>query len=103
MFFAEGEIGKFSEEIREKIDDLMINDKEIYQLNKRKKDINLEVIEFTINSIKLFLEYEKKLSNEQKNAMTEAIGNIPVTFFILDKLKVNKKINKWRNTLKVSK
>ena len=30
--------------------------------------------------------------NKQNNLMTEAIGIIPITFFTLDNLKVNKKI-----------
>jgi len=92
MFFAEGEIEKFPKEIIKKIYNLEAKDKKIYHLNKEGKNINLEVINFTIDSLKLFLEYEKKLNKEQKNLMTEAIGNIPITFFTLDNLKVDKKI-----------
>lgn len=99
MFFAEGEIEKFPEEIKKKIYDLESKDKEIYYLNKDKKEIDLEVINFTIDSLRLFLEYEKKLNSEQKDLMTEAIGNIPITFFILDNLKVRKEIEETMNPL----
>ncbi|MBU1129138.1 MAG: hypothetical protein KJ949_00740 [Nanoarchaeota archaeon] len=92
MFFAEKEEDKFSEEIKEKIYNLEAKDKEIYYLNKEGKEIDLEVVDFVINSLNMFLKYEKTLNNEQKNLMTEAIGNIPMTFFVLDNLKVNKKI-----------
>ncbi|MFH1310926.1 MAG: hypothetical protein ABIH65_00790 [Nanoarchaeota archaeon] len=99
MFFAEKEEERFPKEIRKKIYDLKAKDKEIYHLSKEGENINLNLINFTINSLSLFLEYEKRLNNEQKNLMTEAIGNIPITFFILDNLKVDKKIEETINPL----
>ncbi len=99
MFFAEGEIEKFPKEIKKKIYDLEIKDKEIYHLDKKGKNVNLKVIDFTINSLSLFLKYERELNKEQKNLMTEAIGNIPITFFILDNLKIDKKIKEIINPL----
>lgn len=92
MFFAEKEEDNFPEEIKEKIYNLESRDKEIYHLNKEGRNIDLDVVNFVIDSLKLFLKYEKKLNKEQKKLMTEAIGNIPITFFTLDNLKVNKKI-----------
>jgi len=99
MFFAEGEEKEFPEEIRVNINRLESKDKEIYDLNKKNRDINLEVINFVIDSLNLFLKYEDKLSLKQKDLMTEAIGNIPITFFILDKLRIKKNIKEIVNLL----
>jgi len=92
MFFAEGEEKEFPKEIRKEIDKLESKDKEIYYLNKERKKVDLEMVNFTINSLNLFLKNEKNFDDKQKNLMTEAIGNIPITFFILDKFKVDRKI-----------
>jgi hypothetical protein len=99
MFFAEGEEKEFPEEIRVNINRLESKDKEIYDLNKKNRDINLEVINFVIDSLNLFLKYEDKLSLKQKDLMTEAIGNIPITFFILDKLRIKKNVKDIINPL----
>lgn len=99
MFFAENEEKEFPEEIRKEINNLESKDREIYELNKKNKNIDIKVIHFVINALNLFLKYNDKLDKKQKNLMTEAIGNIPITFFILDKLKTNKRIKEVVNPL----
>jgi len=99
MFFAEKEEKEFPEEIKKEIDRLESKDREIYELNEKNKDINLEVINFVIDSLNLFLKYKDKLNKKQQDLMTEAIGNIPVTFFIIDKLKVKVDVKKSINLL----
>ncbi len=92
MFFAEGEEKEFPEDIKSEIHRLESKDREIYELNQKKKNIDSEVIDFVIESLEVFLKYEKELNKKQKDLMTGAIGDIPITFFILDKLKVKKEI-----------
>jgi len=99
MFFAEKEEKEFSEEIRKEIDKLESKDREIYESNKKNKNIDIEVINFVIDSLNLFLKCKDKLNKKQRDLMTEAIGNIPITFFILDKLKVKEDIKKTINPL----
>lgn len=92
MFFAEGEKEKFPKEIKRRISLLEGKDKKIYLLNKNNKKVDTEIIDFVMDSIHLFLENEKKLNPKQKELMIEAIGNIPITFFVLDNLKVKKEV-----------
>jgi len=99
MFFAEEEEKEFPEEIKIEIYRLESKDREIYELNKENKNIDLEVINFVLDGLNLFLKYNEKLNEKQKNLMTESLGNIPLTFFILDKLKVKKEIKESINPL----
>jgi len=99
MFFAEEEEKEFPEEIKVEIYRLESKDREIYELNKENKNIDLEIIRFVTDALNLFLKYNERLNKKQRSLMTEAIGNIPITFFILDKLKVKKEIKEAINPL----
>ncbi len=99
MFFAEGEEKEFPEEIKEEIYQLESEDKEIYKLNKADEGINSRVILFVLSALNLFLKWRKILNEKQEDLMTEALGNISITFFILDKLKVKENVKKAINSL----
>ena len=92
MFFLELIYKKLPKGMRNRLDNLYIKDKEIFEKNKKGKNINLDVINFTIDSLTLFLYYNKKVNKEIKEDLTEGVGAIPITFFDADNLKVNRKI-----------
>lgn len=92
MFFLELIYKELPKEMKSKIDDLYIKDKKIFEKNKEGKNIDLDVINFTINSLTIFLNYNKKVNKKIRDDLTEGIGAIPITFFDADNLKVSKDI-----------
>jgi hypothetical protein len=94
MFFAEGEFERLPKELQKELDKLYLEDRVIYEKNKRKEDVNKEVINFTIGSLKLYLKWHEKVKKDVRDLMSEAVGDIPLTFFVLDELKINKEVER---------
>ncbi len=92
MFFAEGRLEKFPREIKEKVEELYNLDRFISQCNKKGINVDLLVIDYLTFSLGLFLRYHKRLIPPLKQYFEEALGEIPIMFFNIDNLRVNKRV-----------
>ena len=100
MFFLELVYKQLPQEMRNKLDSLYIKDREIFKKNKEGKNIDLDVINFMINALTIFLDYNKKVNKKIRDDLTEGIGAIPITFFDADDLKVSKDIEETTEFLR---
>lgn len=92
MFFAEGEFEQLPERIKKDIVKFKKIDKIIYEENKKGKNVDKLIIKYTISSIEFYLKYDNELNKKTRNILLGGIGNIPITFFILDKIKIKKEL-----------
>jgi len=99
MILAEGEYEKLPEKIKREINLLHLKDRLIYEAKKNHQDINLLVIEYVIDSITTYFKFSRKVDKKIKNLLQQSLARIPITFFLVDKLKVKKKIKKEIETL----
>ena len=91
MFTCEGDSEKLPKELNKRIDELCKEYEKAHDKYDKGGKIDKEIIAFTIKSLKLFLKYESKVGKEVRDIMSEAVGNIPVTFD-LDEIKFSKEI-----------
>jgi len=99
MFLAEREYNKLPSKIKKEINLLHLKDRLIYEANKKNKNINFAVIDYVINSIYVYLRYHKKVNKKIRSILEESLGQIPITFFDLDRLKVDKEVIEKINPL----
>ena len=99
MFFLELIWKELPRELKTKIEKLYLKDKEIFRKNKEGKNVDLDVIDFSIQSLTIFFEYYKKVNKRIKDSLTEGIGAIPIVFFCNDNLKVSKEIEETLDPL----
>jgi hypothetical protein len=98
MFFAEGEIEKLPEKLQEELELFYKKYEYLHDLYDNKRDINKEMIECIILSLRIYLKWGKKSKKEVRDLMSGAVGNIPITLD-LDNIKLSKKVEEIINPL----
>lgn len=91
MFTSQGDSERLPDCINKELDSLNERYVQIVKYFERGGNIDQKIIGFTIDSLKLFLEYNKTSKKDVKDLLSEAVGNIPLTFD-LDNLKLSKNV-----------
>ena len=74
MFFANFRYEILPKKLKERINDLHFLDREIFELNKNNKKVNLLIINYTILSFEIFFEFKNKVSPKIRQYIEEALG-----------------------------
>lgn len=92
MFFVEGRYEKLPKKVKKEVNKLHLLDRYIFESYQKGKRVDRLVIDYVISSLKIFLRFYDELKQPFKEYIEEAVGEIPITFFEIDKLNVSKKI-----------
>ncbi len=92
MFFVEGRYEKLPKKVKKEVNKLHLLDRYIFESYQKGKRVDRLVIDYVVSSLKIFLRFYDELKRPLKKYMEEAVGEIPITFFTIDNLKVDEEI-----------